>query len=35
MAEVASCAVLDTAFAWLCQRRIDYADSDDVFGLRS
>ena len=28
--EVASSAVLDTAFDWLCKRRIDYADSADV-----
>jgi len=32
--EVASCAVLDTACAWLCQRRIDYADSADVWNVR-
>jgi hypothetical protein len=25
---------LDTAFAWLCQRRIDYADSADVWNVR-
>jgi RNA-directed DNA polymerase len=35
MSEVASSAVLDTAFAWLCQRRIDYADSHDVWNVRS
>jgi RNA-directed DNA polymerase len=32
--EVASSAVLDTAFAWLCQRRIDYADSADIWNVR-
>jgi hypothetical protein len=32
--EVASCAVLDTAFAWLCQRRIDSADSAGVWNVR-
>ena len=32
--EVASSAVLDTAFAWLCERRIDYADSADVWNVR-
>jgi hypothetical protein len=32
--EVASSAVLDTAFAWLCKRRVDYADSADVWNVR-
>jgi len=32
--EIASSVVLDTAFAWLCQRRIDYADSADVWNVR-
>ena len=32
--EVASSTALDTAFAWLCQRRIDYADSADVWNVR-
>jgi RNA-directed DNA polymerase len=32
--EVASSAVLDSAFAWLCNRRIDYADSADVWNVR-
>jgi retron-type reverse transcriptase len=32
--EVASSVVLDTAFAWLCKRRIDYADSADVWNVR-
>jgi len=31
---VASGAVLDTAFSWLCKRRIDYADSADVWNVR-
>jgi retron-type reverse transcriptase len=26
--------MLDTAFAWLCNRRIDYADSADVWNVR-
>jgi len=26
--EVGSSAVLDTAFAWLCKRRVDYADNE-------
>src|ERR1017187_3243489 len=34
MGEAASGAVLDTAFAWLCERRIDYADSADVWNVR-
>jgi len=34
MDEIASSAVLDSAFAWLCQRRIDYADSADVWNVR-
>jgi hypothetical protein len=34
MGEAASCATLDAAFAWLCQRRIDYADSADVWNVR-
>ena len=32
--EVASSGLLDTAFAWLCKRRIDYADSADVWSVR-
>ena len=32
--ETASGAVLDAAFAWLCRRRIDYADSADVWNVR-
>ena len=32
--EVASSAVLDSAFGWLCKRRIDYADSADVWNVR-
>jgi hypothetical protein len=32
--EVTSSAVLDSAFAWLCERRIDYADSADVWNVR-
>jgi RNA-directed DNA polymerase len=32
--EVASSAVLDSAFAWLCKRRVDYADSADVWNVR-
>src|ERR1017187_1048526 len=32
--EVASSAVLDSAFAWLCKRRINYADSADVWNVR-
>jgi hypothetical protein len=31
MCEVASCAVLEAAFDWLCKRRVDYADSADVW----
>jgi RNA-directed DNA polymerase len=34
ISEVASSAVLDTAFAWLCERRVDYADSADVWNVR-
>lgn len=34
MDEVASSAILDSAFAWLRQRRIDYADSADVWNVR-
>ena len=32
--DVASSAVLDTAFTWLFQRRIDYADSADAWNVR-
>src|ERR1035437_2499247 len=32
--EGASSAVLDSAFAWLCERRIDYADSAGVWNVR-
>ena len=38
--EVTSSAVLDSAFAWLCERRADYADyadyadSADVWNVR-
>jgi hypothetical protein len=32
--EVASSVVLDAAFSWLCKRRIDYADSADVWNVR-
>lgn len=32
--EVASSTALANAFAWLCQRRIDYADSADVWNVR-
>jgi RNA-directed DNA polymerase len=32
--EVASSAVLERAVAWLCKRRIDYPDSDDVWNVR-
>jgi hypothetical protein len=31
---LASSTALDTAFAWLCQRRIDYADTADVWNVR-
>jgi retron-type reverse transcriptase len=34
ISEVASSAVLDEAFAWLCKRRIDYAASADVWNVR-
>jgi hypothetical protein len=34
MGEVAAGAGLDSAFAWLCQRRIDHADSADVWNMR-
>jgi hypothetical protein len=34
MSEVASGAVLDAAFSGLCQRRIDYSDSADVWNVR-
>ncbi len=34
IAEVASSAVLDVAFAWLCQRRLDYPGSSDVWNVR-
>jgi len=34
MEDVASSATLDSAFAWLCQRRIHYADSADVWNVR-
>jgi RNA-directed DNA polymerase len=34
ISEVASSAELDTAFAWLCKRRVDYADSADVWNVR-
>ncbi|MBM3741075.1 MAG: hypothetical protein FJW39_35520, partial [Acidobacteria bacterium] len=34
IAEVAAESVLDAAFAWLCQRRLDYADSSDVWNVR-
>src|SRR5260370_4363806 len=32
--EVASSGVLDRAFAWLCKRRIAYADSADIWNVR-
>jgi hypothetical protein len=32
--EVARSAVVDTAFAWLCNRRMDYADSADAWNVR-
>lgn len=32
--EVASSAVLDTAFSWLCKHRIEYSDSADVWNVR-
>jgi RNA-directed DNA polymerase len=32
--EATSSAILDRAFAWLCKRRIDYADSADVWNVR-
>ena len=34
MREVAAGAVLETAFDWLCNRRVDYADSADVWNVR-
>jgi hypothetical protein len=34
MSEVASDAVLEIAFEWLCKRRVDYADSADVWNVR-
>lgn len=32
--EVASSAVLEAAFAWLCKRRVNYPDRDDVWSVR-
>ena len=34
MIDVASGAVLDAAFNWLCKRRVDYADNADVWNVR-
>ena len=34
MSEVASNAVLEEAFSWLCHRRADYEDSADVWNVR-
>ena len=34
MGEVASSTVLDRAFVWLCQRRVNYGDSADVWNVR-
>ncbi len=34
MDEVASESVLNQAFAWLCQRRLDYSPNDDVWDVR-
>ncbi len=34
MDEVASSAVLEAAFEWLCKRRVDYSDSADVWNVR-
>jgi retron-type reverse transcriptase len=34
ISEIASAPILDAAFGWLCKRRIDYADSADVWNVR-
>src|SRR5271157_272397 len=34
MDEIASESVLDQAYAWLCERRLDYSPNDDVWDVR-
>jgi hypothetical protein len=34
MDEIASEPVLDEAYAWLCERRLDYSPNDDVWDVR-
>ena len=34
MDEIASDSVLDQAYAWLCERRLDYSPNDDVWDVR-
>jgi RNA-directed DNA polymerase len=34
MEEIASESVLDQAYAWLCERRLDYSANDDVWDVR-
>jgi hypothetical protein len=34
MDEIASEPVLNPAFAWLCERRLDYSPNDDVWDVR-
>ncbi len=34
MQHIASDAVLEEAYAWLCERRKDYSSNDDVWDLR-
>lgn len=34
MEEIASDAVLDQAYAWLCERRKDYSANNDVWDVR-
>ncbi len=33
MDEIASESVLQQAYAWLCERRLDYSPNDDVSGM--